>query len=386
METGCRSRVWQRPPTSMTRSSSSGCSWRPSRLWPASGPCSRTRDTTRSLIAICAASSGSRPRSTREASHPDRDWASGAGRWSAAPRGCWRTGVWLCAMTGLASSSSRCCRARASSGLQHASRATSENRLLGTYTKDLLSSRKTAFDINFSDPKIAQQIATKVESDYAAGKDGSLAIEDGVYSSKAIVTEYNKYMLAPSLTDAMMTLYNNVGKILREKYPSSKAKIGGMAYVNVTLPPKRVKYIEPNVVMWIAPIDIDPNHGMDDPKSPPRHEYRAMMYHWAELLNGRLAVYDYDQGMMIWRDMPNPSQHAFAQDVKHYAKAGILGIGTESRGATATTFLNLFFRGQLMWDPKADVEGMLAEFYPKFYGPAAVPAAKYWGTLFAAWR
>jgi hypothetical protein len=257
---------------------------------------------------------------------------------------------------------------------------------LGKYTKDFVPPGKTIFDIDFSDPNTAQHIAAKIESDYAAGKDISLAIEDGLYSSKAMVVEYDKYMLTPSLTDAMMTLYNNVGKILREKHPGSKAKIGGMAYGNVTLPPKRVKRVEPNVVMWIAPIDIDPNHGMDDPKSPPRHEYKAMMYRWAELLSGRLAIYDYDQGMLIWRDMPNPSQHAFAQDVKHYAKAGILGIGTESRGATATTFLNLFFRGQLMWDPKSDVEGLLAEFYPKFYGPAAAPAAKYWDAIFAAWR
>ena len=138
--------------------------------------------------------------------------------------------------------------------------------------------------------------------------------------------------------------------------------------------------------MWLAPIDIDPNHGMDDPKSLPRQEYKAMMYRWAELLQGRLAIYDYDQGMLIWRDLPNPSHHAFAQDVKHYARAGILGIGTESRGATATTFLNLFFRGQLMWNPNADVEALLAEFYPKFYGPAAEFAAEYWNAIFAAWR
>ena len=257
---------------------------------------------------------------------------------------------------------------------------------LGAYTKDVMPPGKTMFDIDFSDLKTAQHIAAKIDAEYAAGKDISLAIEDGVYSSRAMVFEYDKYMLTPSLTDAMMTLYNNVGKILREKHPSSNAKIGGMAYANVTLPPKRVTRIEPNVVMWIAPIDIDPNHGMDDPKSPPRQEYKAMMYRWAELVSGRLAVYDYDPGMLIWRDMPAPSQYAFAQDVQHYAKAGILGIGTQSASATATTFLNLFFRGQLMWNPKADIEGMLAEFYPNFYGPAAAPAAKYWDAIFAAWR
>src|SRR4051812_27202818 len=57
----------------------SACSWLPSRSWPGSGRCSPIRATTPSIIAICAASSVSRPGSIGEASHPDRDWASGAG-------------------------------------------------------------------------------------------------------------------------------------------------------------------------------------------------------------------------------------------------------------------------------------------------------------------
>ena len=261
---------------------------------------------------------------------------------------------------------------------------------LGEYTKELVPPGGTALSVSLSDPKTAEHVAAKIERDYALGKNISLSIDDGVHvgsgSDRALQVEYDRYVLAPSATDALITLYNNVGRLLRAKHPTSSGKIGGLAYSNVTLPPRLVKDIEPNVVMWLAPIDIDPNHGMDDPRSPPRQEYRSMMYRWARLLKGRLAIYDYDQGMLVWRDLPNPSHHAFAQDVQHYARAGILGIGTESRGATATTFLNLFFRGQLMWDPNANVDALLAEFYPKFFGPAAEHAAAYWNAIFAAWK
>jgi hypothetical protein len=262
---------------------------------------------------------------------------------------------------------------------------------LGQYTKSLVPEGQSLFNVSFADPKTAEAIAAEIGPTYAAGQSVSLAIEDGNYvndsaADKALITEYDPHTLKPSLTDAMLTLYNNVGKILREKYPDSKAKIGGMAYANVTLPPKIVKTLEPNVVMWIAPIDTDPIHGMDDPKSPPRQEYKDWLYKWAKLTEGRLAVYDYDQGMLVWRDLPNPSQQSFEQDVKHYRDAGILGVGTESRGAMATTFLNLYIRGQLMWNPDADVNAMLAEFYPKFYGPAAAPMADYWNAIFDAWK
>jgi hypothetical protein len=193
-------------------------------------------------------------------------------------------------------------------------------------------------------------------------------------------------MMRRSLTDAMLTLYNNVARILRRRHPASRARIGGLAYSNVTLPPRRVTSVDPALVMWLAPIDIDPNHAMDDPRSPPRRRYGEMVRRWAAVMKGRLAIYDYDQSMLVWRDLPNPSHQVFAREAKLYRAAGVLGFGTESRGAFATTFLNLFFRGQLMWNPDADVPGMLREFYRNFYGPAAEPMRRYWEAIFSAWE
>lgn len=111
-----------------------------------------------------------------------------------------------------------------------------------------------------------------------------------------------------------------------------------------------------------------------------------MMERWAQIMNGRVVIYDYDQGMLVWRDLPNPSHQAFRQDISHYRDAGILGFQTESRGAFATVFVNLHLRGQLMWDPEADVDALLAEFYPRFYGPAAAPMERYWSAIYRAWE
>ena len=273
------------------------------------------------------------------------------------------------------------------------SRLSGMGHALGQYTAKLIPPGKTMFNVPLAEESTAVEVAARAEAEYAKGVPGiSLAIEDGNYVSDSARDKelqagiFDKYALQPSNTDAMMTLYNSVAKKLREKYPASPTLLGGMAYANVTLPPQRVLTVEPNLVMWLAPIDIDPNHGMDDSHSPPRQEYCEMLYRWAQLTQGRLVIYDYDQGQLVWRDLPNPSHFAFAQDVKHYRNAGILGIGTESRGAAATTFLNLFFRGQLMWNPDADVPAQLAEFYPKFYGPAAAAMSEYWSAIYAAWE
>ena len=265
---------------------------------------------------------------------------------------------------------------------------------LGQYTQKLIPPGKTMFNVPLAEEATAKAIAAQIEPAYAKndGQSTSIAIEDGNYVSDSPRDKelqsgiFDKYAIQPSNTDAMMTLYNSVAKILHDKHPESKNKVGGMAYANVTIPPQRVMSVEPNLSMWLAPIDIDPNHGMDDPNSPACQEYKEMLYRWAALMQGRVSIYDYDQGQLVWRDLPDPVHTVFAQNVKHYRDSKILGIGTESRGAAATTFLNLFFRGQLMWNPDTDVKALLAEFYPKFYGPAAAPMAEYWGAIYAAWE
>jgi hypothetical protein len=262
---------------------------------------------------------------------------------------------------------------------------------VGEYVKELIPKGKTVFDVPIAEDATAAHVAKKIAPLFAAGKDISLGMEDGVYRSDSPKDRelranlQDKYFLVPSLTDAFMAFYNNVAGRLVKQYPNSKSRIGFLAYSNITLPPQREVVAAKPLVAYLAPIDVDPVHGMDDPRSPPRQEYREMMYRWAKVMQGRVVIYDYDQGMLVWRDVPCPSIASIRQDVKHYRKAGILGVSTESRGATATVFLNLHVRGQLYWNPDTDVDALLAEFPEKFYGPAAKPMAAYWGAIHDAW-
>ncbi|MGE0608243.1 MAG: DUF4838 domain-containing protein [Pirellulales bacterium] len=263
---------------------------------------------------------------------------------------------------------------------------------LAQYTQTLVPPGKTIFNVPIAEPATAEHVAKQLAPAFENGERITLGLEDGIYESDSPADNLlkaglrDKYFMVPSLTDAFLTFYNNVAANLQMQYPSSNAKIGFLAYSNITLPPQRKLTSEKSLVAYLAPIDIDPIHGMDDPRSPPQQEYKEMLYRWAEVMQGRLVIYDYDQGMLVWRDIPNPSYETIRQAVKHYRKAGILGVDTESRGAMATTFLNLYVRGQLYWNPDADVDELLAEFYPKFYGPAAKPMAQYWGAINNAWK
>ncbi len=264
--------------------------------------------------------------------------------------------------------------------------------ILGQYTKDLVPPGKSMFNVPIADDRTALHVAERVLPMYAAGKDVQLGMEDGLYESDSptdkelISLQFDKYFQTQSYTDAFMTFYNKVAKTLQSKAPESKAYIGFLAYSNITLPPLRIEKAEKSLVAYLAPIDFDPIHSMDDPRSASRRELKEIMHRWSEIMDGRLVIYDYDQSMLVWRDIPNPSHQAFAKDVQHYNKAGILGVDTESRGATATTFLNLYVRGQLLWNPDQNVQEMLDEFYPKFYGPAAGPMKRFWTDIYNAWE
>jgi hypothetical protein len=260
---------------------------------------------------------------------------------------------------------------------------------LGQYTRGLA---RTPFETPLTDPKTAEQVARLTEDLYAADKDFSLAMEDGLYQSdyprdqQLMGLQWDKYFLRWSVSDPMLELLNDVAARLRERHPQSRSKIGFLIYSNMFLPPKLVTRLEPSLYAMLAPIDIDPIHPMGDPQSPPKNEYESILFQWAKLTKGQLVIYDYDQSMLVWRDLPNPSHQAFKEDVKRYRDAGVLGFATESRMALATTGINLYLRARLMWNPEEDVDALLEDFYARFFGPARAPMRDYWSAIFYAWR
>ncbi len=271
-------------------------------------------------------------------------------------------------------------------------RSVSGGHALDEYVKALVPPGKTTFNVPIAEDATATHVAKQVAPLFAAGKDFSLGMDDGMYEltgERDLELRANlrdKYFRTHTLTDNFMEFYNSVSAKLLRQHPNSKSHIGFLAYSNITLPPQRQIVAAKPLVMSLAAIDVDPNHSMDDPRSPTRREYREMVARWAKVMEGRVFIYDYDQSMLVCRDVPNPIIQAFRHDVKHYVAAGTLGIDTESRGATATIFNNLYLRGQLMWNPDLDVDGMLRDFYLRFYGPAAEPMAEYWSSLIAAWE
>lgn len=243
-----------------------------------------------------------------------------------------------------------------------------------------------------SSPEAADFLLSKVEAKYSKSQPLSVGISDAVQritsleDSDLIAKIWDKYFKTPEYADVVATLYQNLIERLKAKYPKSTSIVSFLIYTNATLPPQRQISLESPLVGYIAPIDTDPNHSIKSGRSQSKLDYYGALQRWNKVLNGRLVVYDYDQGMLVWRDLPNPSHMVVRDDVKTYRDLGILGIDTESRHAFASTFLNLYFRGQLYWDPDFDTDSALKEFYPKYYGSAGQALEEYWTQIYKAWE
>jgi len=115
--------------------------------------------------------------------------------------------------------------------------------ILGQYTKELIPPGKSMFNVPISEDKTAEHVANQVLANFKAGNDVQLGMEDGLYESDSpqdkelIALQYDKYFQTQSYTDAFMVFYNKVARILQDKAPESNARIGFLAYSNITLPP-----------------------------------------------------------------------------------------------------------------------------------------------------
>ena len=147
---------------------------------------------------------------------------------------------------------------------------------LGAFTAGLGTG---PFDIPITAEPTAHHVARAIEPLFDAGKDVSLAMEDGLYTSpdprdhELSALRFDMSFLRPSVTDAMLELYNNILRELRVRHPASPSRFGFLADSNMTQPPVRDMVLDGALFGELAPIDVDPIHGIDDPRAPDRRAY-----------------------------------------------------------------------------------------------------------------
>ena len=186
-----------------------------------------------------------------------------------------------------------------------------------------------------------------------------------------------------SMTDRFMTIVNEAAKAIAAK--GGKSKIGFYAYSDYTLPPTRPELdtLSPNILVNIAPIRFTRYHPIGHPNSPSAQALRDIIDGWvkrASMVGYR--TYNYNLAEVL---TPYSKISTWSHDVPYLQQKHCIAFNFESFDCWELSAPHLYLSIRLAYDPTQDPWAIMADFYDKFYGPAAEPMEKYWMAVDSAW-
>jgi hypothetical protein len=178
------------------------------------------------------------------------------------------------------------------------------------------------------------------------------------------------------LSDYVWSFMDRVAKEVYKTNPGKK--LSNLSYSVYQLPPEKMDKFSPNLGAIICRWRSD----FHDPKT--RDEFNKMTGAWLEKLPSQdIYIWDYylhNRGDGPWMAVPVYYPHIIADDLR-FLKGKSRGEFIEvsevwqrkepSWHPMAANHLNLYVTSRLYWDANQDVDALLAEYYEKFYGPAA---------------
>ena len=181
-----------------------------------------------------------------------------------------------------------------------------------------------------------------------------------------------------SMTEEWIMFVNDVTREVRKEFPDIYIATNG--YSNRDVPPQGVE-LDDHLVIMFAAIWSDTLHAYDDPKSWQMVRHGRMLKRWCEL-SDNVWIYGYNYTMLVSGLTPTPRVRKLKRDFPLMKKWGVMGFLDETRNVWMECGITTrYVRAKLLWDADADVGAILDDFFAKWYGKAAGPAAAFWDAL-----
>ncbi len=184
--------------------------------------------------------------------------------------------------------------------------------------------------------------------------------------------------MVPCISGSYYRLMDEVAKAVEDEFPDRK--IGVSIYAGRVTPPPTFWKMRPNVVGCCAFIELSLMRPIDDPDNWESAMIRALLSSWRSRIS-HVTYRPYYPNFLVNLALPLPFYRNNARDVKWLHAQGVEGFIWESNPSYGTDLLGAYLRSRLMWEPEADTEAVLNEFYSTFYGPAAAPAKAFYDAL-----
>lgn len=214
---------------------------------------------------------------------------------------------------------------------------------------------------------------------------------------ESCASQYTPKRAAGTISDYMWGYMNRVAEEVAKTHPDKK--VFAYAYQGAFLPPEKLEKLHPNLVVIIATVwRHERLHPELNPES--KQNMDEIRQAWAEkVTSGILYNWEYYLFLRSLPDRPHGVPvyfpHGIAEDLRVLKslpamRGEFLEITRNDpqselpptsqpwgvRGevyAPGFSHLNLYVTSRFYWDASQDVDALLADYYAKFFGPAAGP-------------
>jgi len=166
-----------------------------------------------------------------------------------------------------------------------------------------------------------------------------------------------------SVTPAILTFYNEVGKRVAEKYPDKT--LAGYVYAAYVFPPKTPIPLEPNVfLVWAPSFD----YGFTLFRPGLQRQWEGLLAQWTHITEN-ISYYDLPVHILTESGALNPPGLKILKFIyPHLKTANVKGVYVYGIAAWGRAAPLNYLLAKLAWNPQADVEALFDEYCAKAYG------------------
>lgn len=184
----------------------------------------------------------------------------------------------------------------------------------------------------------------------------------------------------PALSDRDVTFANQLGELLEATYPGRGYRVLMMSYGHSRPVPVKARPAK-NVIMSIV-ANFYGRAGLVDRGSTRGDTYRKQFEGWARIVPSMLWRPNTGSPAGWQQGLPDLSTRQTIRDIQDVAAAHCEGIFIDSVWEHwATHGPQYYVMAQLVWNPDADAEAILSDYYVRAFGPAASSVREYFEAI-----
>jgi hypothetical protein len=184
----------------------------------------------------------------------------------------------------------------------------------------------------------------------------------------------------PATSDRDVTFANKLGELLKQKYPGKDYRVLMLSYGHSRPTPVKARPAD-NVVMSIV-ANFFGRTGFVDRGSTRGDTFRMQFEGWAKIVPSMFWRPNTGSPAGWQQGLPDLHVAQTIRDFKDVAAANCLGIYIDAVWEHWATQGPLYYiMAQLAWNPAADPEAILSDYYTRAFGPAAPHVREYFESI-----